>query len=87
MLLHVCTVSDIHKMMHLFNVCIWQTLLHQTTLYLSIMYACFFDFASDLNHMLLQISMDNGYLAHLNKVEEAYYIVTILYSQHYIARF
>lgn len=33
-----------------------QTLLHQTTLiYLSIMYACFFDFASDLNHVITYI--------------------------------
>lgn len=50
MLLHVCTVSDIHKMMHVFKVCIGQNLLHKTTLYLSIMYACFFNFASDLKH-------------------------------------
>lgn len=50
MLLHVCTVSDIHKMMHVFKVCIGQNLLHKTTPYLSIMFACFFNFASDLKH-------------------------------------
>lgn len=55
MLLHVCTVSDIHKMMHVFKVCIGQNLLHKTTLYLSIMYACFFNFASDLKHYYIHL--------------------------------
>lgn len=39
-LLHVCTVSDIHKMMHAFKVCIGKNLLRQTTLYLY--YVCMF---------------------------------------------